>query len=296
MDTRAESLVRLTAASSVANLVLSLGKVAAGVLGNSAAMVADGAHSASDLLTDLGAVWVIRAAGRPKDSNHNYGHGKFETLGSLLIAGSLLAVGIALVVQGVRALVGIGQGRALPEPGLLPLIAAIVSIGVKETLFQIARRAGRKYRSLVTTANAWHHRSDALSSVASLLGIAGARMFGEEYRFLDPLAAILVSAVICWTALKILRESMVQLSEASIDPDLCDRILETCAQIPGVCDPHNLRTRWVGSTIALDLHIRVDGALSVREGHERASQVEVALRGEFGDATMMNIHVEPTKE
>jgi cation diffusion facilitator family transporter len=287
---------QVTLSGSVVNLILASIKLVAGIFGSSAAMIADSVHSLSDFATDLVVLITYSISKRPRDENHNYGHGKVETLGTLVIGSSLLAVGGGLIFSGLRSVTAVLSGETLDSPGFLALGAALVSIIVKEILFHLTRNTGRTIGSKALEANAWHHRSDAMSSVAAFLGIGGALLLGSDYAILDPLAGLVVSGIICWVAWKILRGCVDELAEASVDQSTRDQILTVATEVQGVQDPHNLRTRWVGSELALDLHIRVKGSISVDQGHEIATNVEQELRKVFGEATMLNIHVEPERK
>ena len=294
-DSRSGQARTITLVGSGVNLLLSLGKLVAGILGSSAAMVADSVHSVSDFATDLVVLTTLKIASKPQDDNHNYGHGKFETLGTLVIGVSLFFVGAGLFFSGIQSIFQASRGIALPKPRTIALVAAIVSILAKEILYHYTLAAGRKINSPTIEANAWHHRSDALSSVAALFGIGGAMILGDEFAVLDPLAGVGVSFIICWVGVKVLRECLHQLAEASVDPEIRQKILNVALGIDGIEDPHNLRARWVGNQLALDLHIRVRGSMSVDEGHGLATVLEQELRGAFGEGTMTSIHVEPVK-
>jgi len=287
---------QVTLLGSVVNLFLAILKLLAGILGSSAAMIADAVHSLSDFATDLVVLITYSISKRPRDENHNYGHGKVETLGTLVIGSSLLAVGGGLIFSGFRSVSSVLAGEILESPGLFALVAAGLSIVVKEFLFQITRTTGRALGSKAIEANAWHHRSDSLSSIAAFIGIGGALVLGPDFAILDPLAGLVVSGIICWVAWKILRGCVEELAEASVDQQTRDQILSVATDVEGVRDPHNLRTRWVGSELAMDLHIRVKGTISVDQGHEIATKVEQELRNVFGETTMLNIHVEPERK
>ncbi|NCN04915.1 MAG: cation transporter [Spirochaetales bacterium] len=286
---------RITVQGSVVNIFLTLVKLGAGIGGQSSAMIADAVHSLSDFATDLVVLLAVSISQKPRDEDHNYGHGKFETLGTLIIGGSLLAVGLGLIFSAAQSILVVLQGGVLPTPGWIAFGAAVVSVGVKEALFQVTRRVGRRLRNQMLQANAWHHRSDALSSVAAMAGIGGAILLGPSFAILDPLAGLGVSAVICWVAWRILRGCLAELAETSVDPQVRQQILTIVEKVDGVADPHNLRARWVGSELALDIHIRVAGTMTVDAGHVIATEVEQELRQSFGDKTMTNIHVEPSK-
>lgn len=296
IDDRQRAAARVTMRGSAANAFLTAGKLVAGLAGASAAMVADAVHSLSDFMTDIVVLVTIGVAGKPRDENHNYGHGKYETIGSLIIGLVLLGVAAGIGISSAAAIVAATEGIFPQEPGLVALAAAIVSIVVKEWMYWYTRAEGKRLQSPALVANAWHHRSDALSSVAALVGIGGARLLGGAWSVLDPIAGLIVSLVIAGVAVKITVDNVNVLVEVSPSSDIREGIISTVLSVAGVSDPHNLRVRWVGPTLALDLHIRVDGALTVIRAHELATEVEAALRGRFGSGTLMNIHVEPEKQ
>jgi cation diffusion facilitator family transporter len=284
---------RVTLVGSVVNLILSGFKLLAGVLGRSHAMVADAVHSLSDLGTDIAVLVGIYLASSPEDKGHNYGHGKYETFATLIIAITLFAVGIGIGWSGIQKIVLLTQGESLPVPGWIALGAAITSIVVKEILFRYTKVEGEKINSTSLVANAYHHRSDALSSLGTGIGILGAIILGEKWVVLDPLAALVVSALILREAVHIGYTSINDLLEASIPEEEQEKIMQIASNTAGVIDAHNLKTRRIGATIALDLHIRVEDSISVCEGHEIAHKVEDEISNEFGANAICTIHVEP---
>ncbi len=293
-DLRSRAATRVTLLGIVANGLLSVGKLAAGVAGSSAAMVADGVHSVSDLATDLVVLVSLRIARAPEDPGHEYGHGKFETLAALFVGAALIGVAIGLAYSSVASIIRVAEGGLLPRPGMIALIAAAASILVKEMVFRLTRRTGRRIASKVLEANAWHHRSDALSSVGALLGIGLAAFLGPGFRILDPIAGLVISTVICVVAVRIIKDTLSELAEASVDSETHDRVLALAADVPGVTDPHRLRMRRVGSYVVLDLHVRMAGSISLADAHRLAHQVEDAITEELGKATIVTIHTEPT--
>jgi cation diffusion facilitator family transporter len=256
-------------------------------------MVADAVHSISDFATDLVVLITMRITSRPVDEDHDYGHGKFETLATLVIGLSLLAVGAGIGYKGLLAIHGATHGETVPRPHAIALAAAAVSILVKEWLYRWTVAVGRRLNCSTVLANAWHHRSDALSSVGTLAGIGGALALGEGWTILDPIAGVLVSAFIIRVGLGISRGSVNEMLESALPPADKARILDLARSVDGVSDPHRLRTRRVGSAIAADLHVRVAADLSVREGHRIATEVETRIRAAFGEHTLISVHVEP---
>ena len=274
------------------NAGLSVLKILAGVFGRSSAMIADGVHSASDLLTDIAVLIVIGVSRKKADSSHSYGHGKIETFVTFLIALLLAAVGIGILVDGVERGVEFFKGGIILRPTWLALGMAIVSIIVKEWLFHFTRSTARKISSSAMEANAWHHRSDAFSSLATLAGVAGAMFLGPGWRFLDPLAAVVVSALIIAMACSMAKASVKELLEASLPKEESDRIRQIIESSPGVKDFHHLRSRSNGNTKIIDFHIKLDPNLSLKAAHDIASNVENRIKEEYSPA-VINIHMEP---
>lgn len=293
---RKRKIYRVTFVGFAVNLVLAAGKLAAGIFGRSGAMVADAVHSFSDLATDLAVIAFAKLSSKPKDEGHDYGHGKFETLATILVSLALMSVGVGILVNGIRAIRFVADGGILPRPGVAPLLAAVVSIVVKEMLYRYTARIGRALQSPSVVANAWHHRSDALSSSATLAGIACAVFLGEKWRIADPLAALFVAVFIFKIAFDLARTGLDELLERSLPADTEQEILRIITVDPAVRQPHNLRTRRIGADIAVEVHVRVDGAMSVRRAHELTVDIERRLRERFGQGTMIAIHVEDLKD
>jgi cation diffusion facilitator family transporter len=187
------------------------------------------------------------------------------------------------------------EGEILPRPGIIAIIAAAVSIIAKEALFQYTEHKGKRLESPSVMANAWHHRSDALSSIGALLGIGAAYLLGERWRIADPIAAIVVAALIIKVAIDLCRTALAELLERSLPRAVEEEILSIISATPNVYKPHNLRTRRIGSNIAIEVHIRVDGNMTVVESHEISREIERSLRARFGEQTAVAIHIEPLK-
>lgn len=292
---REDEIAKVTLAGSVVNLLLVGLKAVAGVAGHSAAMVSDAVHSLSDFVTDIVVLVFVRVSARPQDEGHDYGHGKFETLATLLIGLALAGAAVGIVVSGATKLAHWLQGEDLPSPGKIALWAALASIIVKELLFQYTRIKGRKLNSPALEANAWHHRSDALSSIGAAIGIGGAIILGERWTVLDPLASIVVGAMLVKVAWDLLGPSFGELTESSLPADTEREMLQLISEVEGVEDPHNLRTRRIGSHIAAEVHIRLDGRQTLESAHEKASQVERRFKERFGKESHIIIHMEPKK-
>ena len=295
-EARKKAVVRITLVGSVVNLALLTLKFVAGILGRSSAMIADAVHSLSDFVTDIIVLVFIRISSKPRDESHKYGHGKYETLATVIIGLVLCLVGLKLMWDGGNKVYGFFfKGEQLSSPGYIALIAALVSIAVKEILFRYTVIVGRRENSQSVIANAWHHRSDAFSSLGTALGIGGAILLGPNWAVLDPIAAVVVSVFIVKVALELLIPAINELLEKSLPADVEAEILNTIMMTPGVSDPHNLRTRRIGNNYAIEIHIRVDGAMPVCDAHDLTKLIETRLRERFGQNTHVNIHVEPVK-
>lgn len=294
-EIRKHKIYRVTFVGFAVNLILAVGKLAAGILGRSGAMVADAVHSFSDLATDVVVIVFAGISAKPKDDGHDYGHGKFETLATIIISLALLAVGTGILISGIRAIRVVADGGILPQPGVVALVAAVVSIVIKEVLYRYTVRVGHTLQSPSVVANAWHHRSDALSSLGTLAGITCAVFLGEKWRIADPIAALLVAVFIFKIAFDLARTGIDELLERSLPEDVEREILQIVTADPEVRQPHNLRTRRIGSSIAIEVHVRVDGAMSVRRAHQLTVDIERRLRERFGNETMIAIHTEDLK-
>ena len=290
---REKEIYKITLWGSFVNFLLLVFKFVAGFVGNSAAMIADAVHSLSDFITDIIVILFVRVSSMPKDENHHYGHGKYETLATAIIGVVLFAVGVGILVNAVEAIIDFFHGKELAAPNIWALGAAAVSIVFKEALYQYTVYKGKNLNSNAVMANAWHHRSDALSSIGTLLGISGAMFLGEKWRVLDPIAAFLVSIFILKVAIELTKASLEELLEKSLPKKTQEKILNIIHSFPEVKSPHNLRTRHIGSNIAIEFHIRMDGNLSLNEVHEITKRMENALKAEFGPLTHIGIHMEP---
>ena len=293
---RDKKVYRVTLLGSVVNLLLLVFKFVAGVLGHSAAMIADAVHSLSDFVTDLIVIVFVKISSKPEDADHAYGHGKYETLASCIIGLALIVVGVMMGYNATVKIVDVVRnGTELASPGIIALVAAVLSIVLKEWMFRITRKVAREVDSPAVEANAWHHRSDALSSVGTAIGIGGAVLLGSKWAVLDPIAALMVSVFIVVQAAKILSDAIGQLMEKSLPRDVEQRICEIVYEEEGTSDIHHLRTRKIGSQISIELHVRMSGSLTLREVHGKSIAIEKRLRAAFGDSTYINLHVEPLK-
>ena len=292
---REKQIYKVTLMGSVGNLALLIFKLIAGVVGHSSAMIADAVHSLSDFVTDIVVLIFVRISVKPQDASHDYGHGKFETIATFLVGLALMMAAVGIIVPGVQKLILWWNGADLAAPGWIALWAALVSIAVKELLYQMTVRKGKALNSQLMVANAWHHRSDALSSVGAAIGIGGAIWLGQRWTMLDPLASVVVGLMLMKVVWDLLKTSMNELTEGSLSEETEQEIMEIITAVPGIQQPHNLRTRRIGNHIAIEAHIRMDGNLSLNEAHEQATAVERKLKARFGDKTYVSIHMEPVK-
>jgi len=274
-------------------VLLLLFKFVAGIVGHSAAMVADAVHSLSDFVTDIIVLVFVHISGKPKDKSHDYGHAKYETLAMTIIGAALLAVAIGIVYSGLTQIILWAQGGNLAAPGMLALWAALLSIVLKEAVYHYSMAKARKLNSQAVEANAWHHRSDALSSIGTAIGIGGAIFLGQRWTVLDPIASIIVGMFILKVSVDLLRNGVGDLMEQSLPDAIENEILQLAASIPGVAEPHDLRTRRLGNHYAIELHILMDGDITLREAHNKADEVEAILRQHYGPDTHIAVHVEP---
>jgi cation diffusion facilitator family transporter len=295
-EQRAQRIYKLTWSGSIVNFVLLVFKFIAGFVGHSSAMIADAIHSLSDFLTDFVVIVCMRISTKPCDEDHDFGHGKYETLATSIVGILLMLVATGIFWHGAHSIWDVFHGVELQSPGMLAFWAALASIVLKEGIYQVTVRFGRDLHSEALMANAWHHRSDALSSVGTALGIGGAIWLGPSWRILDPIAAVVVSLLIVHVAAKLIKSSVSELVECSLPASVEAEIVRTAQSVEGVSDLHKLRTRQVGNCYAINMHIRMDGHLSLIEAHDKATAVERALRRKFGENTLVNVHIEPIKE
>ena len=293
--TREKEINKVTLVGSAGNVALLPFKFIAGIMGHSSAMIADAVHSLSDFVTDLVVLVFVSISAKPQDQSHDYGHGKFETIATFLIGLALVAAATGIVVPGVLKLMAWWGGETLEAPGWIALWAALLSIVVKEVLYQFTARKSRQLQSQVLMANAWHHRSDALSSIGAAVGIGGAIWLGNRWTVLDPLASIVVGLMLVKVAWELLKTSIGELTESSLPAETEQDIMQIIQSFADVQQPHNLRTRRIGNRIAIEAHVRMDGALPLNIVHERATAIEHKLKERFGDTTHVTLHMEPIK-
>ena len=272
----------------VCNLLLAVFKGAAGIFGHSQAVLADALHSVSDIVTDIAVIFGAHFWSAPADEDHPHGHGRIETLITVVIGIALYSVAVGL---GVHAIRGLREAPAI-APSAVALVAALASIVVKEALYRWTAMIGHKANSSALVANAWHHRSDAFSSVPAALAVA-ATLIDPEWAVVDRVGAVVVCLLILQAAWRILRPAIDQLIDAGAPASDRQRIEKLALQVDGVEAAHAVRTRYVGSDLAVDLHVEVDGGLSVAEGHDIAVAVRRKLLEEGPDVTDALVQIEP---
>lgn len=283
----------VTLVGSVVNIILTVFKIFAGVLGRSTAMIADGIHSLSDLLSDIVVIVFVKISAKGGDKDHDYGHGKFETFATLIISLMLIVVAVNLMSGGINKIRQILDGGEVSSPGMIALWAAVASIVLKEILYRYTIIQGKALNSPMMIANAWHHRSDAFSSVGSLLGIAGAIFLGDKFVILDPITGCVISIFILVMAVKMSVPAIKELLDVSLPDDVEEKIEATAKSVKGVVDLHELKTRREGPGIIMEGHLVLDSEISLKEAHDISKKVEESLRKEFGTETQISLHLEP---
>lgn len=293
---REKQIFKVTLAGGAVNVVLLAFKFIAGILGHSAAMIADAVHSLSDFVTDLIVLIFVHISGKPQDKSHDYGHGKYETLALTIIGIALIIVAVGIFHNGALRIAAWWRGDELQAPGMLALWAALVSIILKELTYRYTIRNARNLDSPALEANAWHHRSDALSSIGTAVGIGGAVLLGKRWAVLDPLASVVVGAFIVKVAVELIIQGMRDLLEHSLPDDIEDEIMQIAQSEPDVIEPHDLRTRRIGNLYAIELHILMNGDITLARAHDHADAIECRLKKRFGENTHVAIHMEPTDQ
>ncbi len=295
-NTRLKEANRITWAGLIVNVLLTVFKFFAGIAGRSGAMLADAVHSFSDLLTDVITFVGVAMGAKPDNKKYNYGHGKFETMASLIISVFLIAVAVGICREGISKIIFVAKGGMLEAPGSIALIAAVASVLCKEIIFRLTMRVAKRINSPTLKANAWHHRSDAFSSIGVLCGLAGAILLGENFRILDPVAAVVVSFFIGRIGVKLGWDAVRELLERSLPEEIEKQITQIIDGTDGLCHTHNLRTRRIGATIAIDAHVLVEPEMTVRNAHAKVEAAEVMLHQAFGEDCYISIHIEPMGE
>lgn len=292
---RAERAIRVTYLGVAVNIALLACKFAAGFLGNSQAMIADAVHTLSDFATDIAVLIGIRYSRKPKDEDHAYGHGKYETIAAAVVGLVLLLVGGKIGWDAIHTIFDAVRGEPVPKPAQIAFWAAVASIVAKEILYRKTVLVGRAIENDAVVANAWHHRSDAMSSVGTAIGIGAATFLGAEWTIMDPIAAIVVSFLLIKVAFDIVKDQIGCLTEQSLSAEIHSEIEALALSFPDISYPHNVRTRSVGKTVVIDMHVRVNPEMRVAEAHAVVSDLEQKLRDRFGDDTIANVHIEPLK-
>lgn len=290
---REKAIRKVTFIGAVVNILLTVCKIIAGIYGKSAAMMADGVHSLSDLLSDFVVLVFTKISSKKNDRDHSFGHGKFETLATAIVSIILVVVGVRLMADAIERVFAFFSGEEIARPGVIALVAAIVSIFAKEVLFRVTKKVGDDVNSPVVVANAWHHRSDALSSIGSFAGIGCAMLLGPKWYFLDPVVCIIISIAIIVVAVKMAVPALDELLDKSLPDENVKKIEELALGVPGVRNIHELKTRRSGIDVLIEAHILVDPNLTIVQAHEISTNVEKALESNFGYHTQINIHVEP---
>lgn len=292
---RETDIYKVTLVGSIGNVVLLTFKFIAGILGNSAAMIADAVHSLSDFITDIVVILFVNISTKPQDESHSYGHGKYETFATFIIGLMLIAAATGIIVSGALKCASWLNGEQLESPGVIALWAALLSIIIKEILYRYTAYHGKRIDSQAVVANAWHHRSDALTSIGAAIGIGGAILLGDRWTILDPVASIIVGAMLVKVSIDLVKASVLELTEGTLPQETEKEIIDIILSYPDVCEPHNLKTRRIGNKIAIEIHIRMDSDVTLKIAHDRATTIEHKLKERFGDDTHVTIHMEPKK-
>ena len=291
MQNATRTALRVSWITMAINLLLSAMKLAAGLLAHSGAMVSDAVHSASDVFSTVIVIIGMRAAGKESDREHPYGHERLECVAAIVLAGALLATGLMIGYQGIRSI--LAPGEDITVPGLAALIAAAVSIGVKEGMFHYTRAAAKQVNSEALMADAWHHRSDALSSIGALIGIAGARL---GVPVMDPIASLVICVMIVKAAYDIFRDAVDKMVDRSCDEETEQAIRALALRRDGVMHIDRMMTRQFGNRVYVEMEISVDGEMALRKAHDIAEQVHNEIEQEFPQVKHIMIHVNPSGE
>ena len=282
--------MRVSGVSITMNVALSLFKLLAGILAHSGAMLSDAVHSASDVVSTIVVIIGVKLSGKKSDAEHQYGHERLECVSAIILAGLLFATGVGIGMSGIKNILAGSEGKQILEPGLLALVAAVVSIVTKEWMFWYTRAAAKKVSSGALMADAWHHRSDALSSIGSFVGILGARL---GYPIMDPIASVVICIFILKAAIDIFKDAIDRMVDHSCDEDTEERMRQAILAVPGVDGVDVLQTRLFGSKIYVDLEISADGQQSLNDAHAIAERVHHMIENTFKDVKHCMVHVNP---
>lgn len=285
--------MKVSGVSIIVNIALSLFKLVAGIVAHSGAMISDAIHSASDVASTFIVIAGVKMAGKKSDEEHQYGHERLECVSSIILAGLLLATGIGIGINGIEKIIDGTAGKDLLIPGRIALIAAVVSLVVKEWMFWYTRAAAKKINSGALMADAWHHRSDALSSIGAFIGILGARL---GYPILDPVASVVICLFIAKAAVDIFKDAIDKMVDHACDEKTTEQIRETIEKVEGVERIDVLRTRLFGSKIYVDIEIAADDNLTLKEGHAIAERVHHNIENTFPEVKHCMVHVNPVSE
>lgn len=295
-EVRSKEAKKVTLVGFFVNAILTVFKIIAGINGKSAAMIADGVHSLSDFFTDIVVLIGFRFTKKPEDEDHNYGHGKYETVATIVISVALAIVGCKILTSGLSNIYGVFfQGKSLEKPGMIALVAAITSILSKELLYRYTDFIGKKINSPAVIANGWHHRSDAFSSIGTLIGIGGAIFLGSKWTILDPIASVVVSVFIFKVAFDIFLPAINELLEVSLDETEICYIKQKIEECPYIIQYHHLRTRKIGVKVAVEVHFVFDEKITIFLAHEYATAVEKNIKEHFGNSCIITTHLEPNR-
>lgn len=283
--------MRVSRNSILVNIILSLGKLIAGILGHSSAMVSDAVHSASDVFSTVVVIIGVRISNRESDKNHQYGHERLESVAAEILALILAVTGIGIGYEGIRTILeGVREEGALQIPTVLPLIAALVSVFVKEAMYWYTIHAARRIHSGALKADAWHHRSDALSSVGSFVGVLGARI---GFPVLDAVASVVICGFILKAAFDIFADAVSKMTDQACDDGTVEALAELTRSQEGVQGLDDIKTRMFGNKIYVDIEISVDGEMKLREAHQIAEQVHDKIEEKFPLVKHCMVHVNP---
>lgn len=292
-ETDQQVAMRVSGVSIFVNVVLSLFKLLAGIIAGSGAMISDAIHSASDVASTVVVIIGVNMAGKKSDKEHQYGHERLECVSSILLAGFLMVTGVGIGISGIQKIIDGTSGKNLMVPGMLALVAAVVSLVVKEWMFWYTRAAAKKINSGALMADAWHHRSDALSSIGAFVGILGARM---GYPILDPVASVVICIFIAKAAIDIFRDAIDKMVDHSCDEKTVQEMREVILEVEGVRRIDVLRTRLFGSKIYVDIEIAADDDMTLKEAHTIAEEVHRSIEKKFAEVKHCMVHVNPVSE
>lgn len=294
-EVRHQEKMRAYMVSFWVNLILPPLKLFVGVIGNSVALIADGINSLADILSNIIVYVFLKLSGKPRDDDHHYGHGKYETIAAFTLSAMMIVASAIIIAKSTITFVDYFTKGLLPEqPEWTVVVVALFAIVLKIGAYRYTLRKAKETKSEALHAEALDHMSDVLSATAVLIGATGSILIGDTARLLEPLAAFIVALLIIRMALEIWKPSLAKLTDGSLSKDIQEEILKIAGEVEGVYDPHNLRTRMLGSDVmAIELDIRVDGNLTLFEAHDYTIIIERKLRDQFGESTHIIIHQEP---